>query len=191
FLKRHRRDRGEWLKTDHSGERLGLDWVPDRWWKQVTGLEKRTPEVGRVERRYFEMCVFTLLAEGLQSGDLVIEGSDKFSDYRDQFVTDEEFRKSAPEYCRQAGLPTHGKEFIDRLHGWLSETSQKVDAAFPENEFLSIENGEPVLRRLDKRPTPENLPLISQLVREQMAPVNLLDVLADTERWLNWTRHFG
>jgi TnpA family transposase len=191
FLKRHRRDRGEWLKTDHPGERLDLDWVPDRWWKQVTGLEKRTPEVGRVERRYFEMCVFTLLAEGLQSGDLVIEGSGKFSDYRDQFVTDEEFRKTAPEYCRQAGLPTHGKEFIDHLHGWLSETSQKVDAAFPENECLSIENGEPVLRRLDQRPTPENLPLVSQLVRERMAPVNLLDVLADTERWLNWTRHFG
>ena len=61
FLKRHRRDRGEWLKTDHPGERLDLDGVPDRWWKQVTGLEKRTPEVGRVERRYFEMCVFTLL----------------------------------------------------------------------------------------------------------------------------------
>lgn len=71
-------------------------------------------------------------------GDLVIESSDKFSDYRDQFVTDEEFRKTAPEYCQQAGLPTHGKQFIDHLRGWLSETSQKVDAAFPENEFLSI-----------------------------------------------------
>jgi hypothetical protein len=37
------------------------------------------------------MCVFTLLAERLQSGDLVIEASEKFSDYRDQFVSDEEF----------------------------------------------------------------------------------------------------
>ena len=142
-----------------AGRRLDLDWIPDRWWKQVTGVEKRAAEVEQVDRRYFEMCVFTSIAEGLQSGDLVIEGSGKFSDYRDQFVTDEEFHKAAPEYCRQAGLPTQSKEFVDHLHEWLSETAQKVDAAFPENECLSIENGEPVLRRLDRRPTPENLPL--------------------------------
>jgi hypothetical protein len=24
-----------------------------------------------------------------------------------------------------------------------------------------------------------------------MIPVGILDVLADTEEWLNWTRHFG
>jgi TnpA family transposase len=191
MIKRHRRDRGEWVEAEHAGKRLDLDWVPDRWWKQVTGREKRMPEVEQVERRYFEMCVFTLLAEGLQSGDLVIEGSGRFSDYRDQFVTDEEFRKAAPEYCRQAGLPTHSKGFVDHLRGWLRDTAQRVDSAFPENEYLSIDNGEPRLRKLNHRSTPENLPLINQLVRERMAPINLLDVLADTERWLNWTRHFG
>src|SRR5262249_42894139 len=142
-------------------------------------------------RHYFEMCVFTLMAESLQSGDLVVIGGNKFSDYRDQFVTDEEFRTAAPEYCRQAGLSSKSKEFVDHLRKWLSETAQRVDSAFPENEYLSIENGEPVLRKLNRLSKPENLPLINQLVREQMAPINLLDVLADTERWLNWTRYFG
>jgi hypothetical protein len=28
-------------------------------------------------------------------------------------------------------------------------------------------------------------------LREQLTPVNLLDVLIDTKKWLNWTRHFG
>jgi hypothetical protein len=51
------------------------------------------------------MCIFTLIAEGLRSGDLVIETSEKFSDYRDQFVSDEEFHQTSAEYCRQAGLP--------------------------------------------------------------------------------------
>ncbi len=55
----------------------------------------------------------------------------------------------------------------------------------------SIENGEPVLRKLDRRSAPDNLPLVNQMAREQMRPVNLLDVLIDTEKWLNWTRHFG
>ena len=191
YVRRHRQDRGEWLKVGQVGERLDLDWIPDRWWKQVTGGERRTPEVGQVDRRYFEMCVFTLLAEGLQSGELVISGSEKFSDYRDQFVSDGEFRQAAAEYCRQAGLPVLGKDLVEHLRGKLTETANQVDAGFPENEHLSIEDGEPVLRRLDRRSTPENLPLIEQLIREQLPAVSLLDAVMDTEKWLNWTRHFG
>lgn len=191
FLKNHRRDQGEWLTTDDAETKPNLDWVPDRWWKHITGRVKRMPKIERVQRRYFEMCLFTQLAEGLQSGDIVIKGSDKFSDYRDQFVTDEEFRAAAPEYCRQAGLPANSKGFVDHLREWLTETARRVDAEFPDNEYLSIENGEPVLRKLNRMSTPENLPLIGQLAREQLPPVNMLDVLADTDTWLNWTRHFG
>ncbi len=83
WLKRYRHHRGEWLEINQVGESLTFDWVPDRWWKLVTGREKRTSKLEQVRRQYFEMCVFTLLAEGLQSGDLVIEGGNKFSDYRD------------------------------------------------------------------------------------------------------------
>jgi hypothetical protein len=121
----------------------------------------------------------------------VIEASNKFSDYRDQFISDAEFDRAVPEYCRQAGLPSKSRDFVDHLRKWLSNTARQVDAGFPENECLSIENGEPVLRKLDRRSRPDNLPLVSQMVREQMRPVNLLDVLIDTEKWLNWTRHFG
>ena len=77
YVRRHRHYRGEWLQVGQAGERLDLDWIPDRWWKQVTGGERRTPDVEQVDRRYFEMCVFTLLAEGLQSGELVISGSQR------------------------------------------------------------------------------------------------------------------
>jgi len=191
YVRRHRRDRGEWFKVGQAGERLDLDWIPDRWWKQVTGGERRTPDVEQVDRRYFEMCVFTLLAEGLQSGELMISGSEKFSDYRDQFVSDGEFRQAAAEYCRQAGLPALGKDLVEHLRRMLTETANQVDAGFPDNEHLSIEDGEPVLRRLDRRSTPENLSLIEQLIREQLPAISLLDAVMDTEKWLNWTRHFG
>lgn len=157
----------------------------------VTYNEKSASDVEQIDRRYFEICVFTLIAERLQSGDIVIVGSGKFSDYRNQFVRDEEFRQIAPEYCRQTGLSSDGKSLIKYLRQWLQGTSQKVDATFPENEFLSIENGEPVLRKLDRLAVPENLPLVGQLLRERLTPVNLPDVLIDTEKWINWTRHFG
>jgi TnpA family transposase len=191
FIRHHRQNKSDRVKLEFAGRRLKLDLVPDRWWKQVTGGKKRVSEVEQVDRHYFEMCVFTLMAERLQSGDLVVEASEKFSDYRDQFVSDEEFHQAASEYCRQAGLPAQGKDLVDHLRETLRETADKVDAGFPDNQYLGIENGEPILRRVERRPRPENLSLIEQMIREEIPVVSLLDAMIDTEKWLNWTRHLG
>jgi len=32
---------------------------------------------------------------------------------------------------------------------------------------------------------------LERLLKEHMAPVGILDALADTEHWLGWSRHFG
>jgi TnpA family transposase len=45
--------------------------------------------------------------------------------------------------------------------------------------------------RVERRSRPENLSLIEQMIREQIPAVSLLDAMTDTEKWLNWTRHFG
>src|SRR5262249_38437707 len=50
---------------------------------------------------------------------------------------------------------------------------------------------EPVLRRLQREPVPEQLRQIERLVSESISEVNILDALADTENWLQWTRCFG
>ncbi len=62
---------------------------------------------------------------------------------------------------------------------------------FPENESLRLENGKPVLRRLTKKKKPAEFKTLKQLIANKIEPVNILDVLADTENWLNWTRFFG
>jgi TnpA family transposase len=56
---------------------------------------------------------------------------------------------------------------------------------------VRIVHGEPVLRRLPKRPTSSALKTVEQLIAERLEPVNILDVLTDTDNWLRWTRFFG
>ena len=38
---------------------------------------------------------------------------------------------------------------------------------------------------------PEDFPRFDQLLKDRLLPVEILDALADTEHWLNWTRFFG
>jgi TnpA family transposase len=56
---------------------------------------------------------------------------------------------------------------------------------------LSIKGGEPVLRRLDKQLEPAGLAVIDQLLTERMPECTIVDILTDTEHWLNWTAACG
>jgi len=38
---------------------------------------------------------------------------------------------------------------------------------------------------------PEGLDHAVALIKERMEPIEILDAFADTEYWLNWTRHFS
>jgi hypothetical protein len=52
-----------------------LTWVPDKWWKLLTGTSRRTRTPPRVARRHFEVCVFSQVMTELLSGGMCIEGS--------------------------------------------------------------------------------------------------------------------
>ncbi len=197
FLLTQRKNRQEWISIslpDGSSETtptLSLAWAPDKWWKLVTGRESRNVVITEVHRRYFEMRLFTEMAQALQNGDLVMLGSEKFGDYREQFVSPEEYTATVGVYCQQVGLPTERRHLLKQLRKRLKATAEEVDASFPGNEDLRIENGEPVLRRLQRASVPEQLRQIERLVSESIPEANILDTLADTESWLNWTQCFG
>ena len=194
FLIQHRHRRAKRLMTtiSESGEErtLNLSWIPSKWWKVVTGSAKRDATVSSVDRRYLEICLFSCVMLGLKSGDLFIEGSEKYGDYRDQLISWDEYWASLDTYCEQIGCPADPDMFVHHLKERLTSTILSADASFPSNESVSIKNGKPVIRRLTKREKPRGLDTIERLLAQRIPECNIMDVLSDTEHWLSWTRHF-
>lgn len=170
---------------------LDLSWVPVGWWKAVTGRPRRDVPIMTVDRRYLELCVLSCAVSALKSGDLYIEGSERFSDYRDQLVTWEEYAQHIETSCQQVGIAADPARCIADLQAQLTEAIRTTDAAFPTNTSLTIINGEPRLRRLEKLPEPEGLALIDPLLSERLPERNIVAVLTDTEHWLHWPAAFG
>ena len=170
---------------------LDLSWVGEKWWPLLTGRTTREPAPAEVDRRYFEICLFTQVVNELKSGDLCIPGSEEYGDYRDQLVSWEEYRRDVAAYAEQAGVPADAAAFVAALKGRLAETASATDRAFPDNEHVEIVDGEPVVKRLRARETAEGAAFLERLLKPRMTPVGILDALADTEHWLGWTRHFG
>ncbi len=200
FLLAHKGLHSKWLAAPHaplseddrgSLNPLDLSFVADKWWPLVTGNKDRGAVVERIDRRYFELCVFSNIMLELKSGDLCVPGSDQFSDYRKELVSKDEFERGVTLYGEQAGIPVEGPLFIARLRGQLEAAAKRANDNFPANEYLRIENGEPVLKRLQRKPEPEGLSRLEQQLVEHMTHVDIVDALSDTEHWLNWSRFFG
>lgn len=66
-----------------------------------------------------------------------------------------------------------------------------VDSEFPANDHVEISEQGLILHRLEKDPDPPNKLLIDQAITASMPPVSILDILIETERWLDLHKLFG
>jgi TnpA family transposase len=168
---------------------ISLDFASVRW----QALMKSRQNLETVlHRRQLEVCVFHYLAQGLQSGDVYVEGSDAYADYRKQLLPWPECVPRLPAYCQVLQRPETATSFVVHLQQRLREVTERVDSSFPDNSELTLdETGTPHLKRLKAQPIPEALETLEALLKERMPERHLLDILKHVQDWVGYTRHFG
>ncbi|WP_293910436.1 Tn3 family transposase [Deinococcus sp.] len=176
-----------------GSETLDLSWIPDGWWRLVTGQARRDGAVKTLNRHHFEACVMTQVREDLKSGDLCVPGSHEYADYRDQLVSDEIFQARVLPWCEASGLPRNGAAFVSRVRDWLQGVAQATDASFPGNEGLRIEKGQPVITKIKKKLPHPLLKNLEVAVKAKLAgrDIAILDAFVAAERGTGMTRPFG
>lgn len=176
-----------------GSETLDLSWIPDGWWRLVTGQARRDGTVKTLNRHHFEACVMTQVRDDLKSGDLCVPGSHKYADYRDQLVSDDVFQERVLPWCEISGLPRDGAAFVTRVRDWVQGVAQATDTSFPGNEGLRIEKGEPVVAKLKKKLPHPLLKTLELAVKTKLAgrKVAILDAFVAAERETDMTRSFG
>ena len=199
FIRAHRASRKTWLPLadENSSEeaddtpvpQFELSWVPTKWWTLVTGEKTRATVPTQVHRQYFELCVFSHILLGLKSGDLYIEGSSAFGDYLAQLISWDDMQALLADYAEQLGFPIEGAAFVEHVRDWLTDKIEETDEGFPANTDVYFKSDRLVIRKA-KAKNRNGAKKLKKLIAERMKPVNLLDVLVDTEQWLTWTKHF-
>lgn len=178
----------------------GAKWLPDELdldfaseaWQKVVRVRKPRRRKYRLNRRLLEICVFSYLGFELRTGDMYVEGSEDYADYRANLLSWQECQPLLASYCEATGLENNAKSFVTEMRKWLTDAAKTVDEAFPQNEAVRInEAGEPVLKKITRR---EHSPTYAKLLANlhlRLKPRNLLQILANTEFWCSPTRHFG
>ncbi|MCG8349587.1 MAG: Tn3 family transposase [Chloroflexales bacterium] len=200
FLLANETRTGDWLPTAQPRMLQGgktertplvkLHWVPDGWWRLLTDVRPIPTLPARVRRQAFEVCVFSEVMWALKSGDLAVRGSDAFADYREQLIPKAEYDRTVAAYGAMVGFPIDGAAFVDHVKARLAARAQATDATFLSNQAGKLVQGEPVITRPKAKSEPEELHALESRWSDLLTPVNILDLLADTDHWLNWTRCF-
>ena len=180
--------RAKWLD-----DTLELDFANEGW-QQTVRVRKKGRHKYRLNRRLLEVCVFSYLAFELRTGDMYVEGSQDYADYRSELLSWQECQPLLGEYCQALELGPDATSFVNRLKEALSRTAQTVDTALPANESVSIdERGLPVLKKGKAKEVSATYGALLGAVHQKLnaAPHSLLQILANTEFWCKWTRHFG
>ena len=173
FLINHQGSRKDWLdvvQTEDSQtvQLLDLDWIPQKWWQLITNQKTKKSYPDSINRRYFEMCVFSQVMWELKSGDLYVEDSDAFADYRTQQVSWAEYEANIDEFGRLVDLPVESKAFVAHVKNWLLDITQTTDQSFPNNQSVRLEQGRPVLKRPKKKVDSKKLAQIESLIEERI-----------------------
>ena len=182
----HQKGRAKWLPDE-----LDLSFANEQWQKQVRKRKAGTRQY-RLDRRMLEICVFSYLAFELRTGDMYVEGSADYADYRTQLLSWEECEPLVTNYCQQMDLPSNAQGLVRHLRQTLEQTARRVDGAFPENEHLTINaQGLPALKRTKATPGPAYLAAVKAALHQKLPKLSLLQILVNTQHWCNWLRHFG
>lgn len=184
YLLHHRNSRRQCLPLD-----IDLGFLSQRWLAFVHTKDQGAPALNR---RALEVCIFSHVADALQSGDLYVPGPGAYDDYRTQLLPWEQCEARLERYCSAVGLPASGRDFVATLRRRLNELATEVDNSFPDNSELTIDpDGTPHLKRQKTKPLPADLDAFEEAVRSRMPERHLLDVLKHVHHWVPFTRHFG
>ena len=191
WLAQFRSSHREYVPMDSGSAHLELTWLSDKKWHALIKPNGADQGVSVVHRKYLELCVLTHVMDELKSGDLYVQNSDQYDDYRDHLVSWEEFDAEIGDYTEMIGLPIDADAFVAQHKRQLAKLSREVDSRFPGNEHVAMTESGLVLRRSERAAPPEGLPEVDQAITDSMATTSILDVLTETERWLDLHKLFG
>lgn len=195
FIQENKQKRSEWISIEDGKQpgknRLNIRWIREKWWKAVTGKTTKAARATQVHKAYFELCVFERIAEELSTADLFIPNSDKFSDSRQHFIPWEDYEKSLPSYCEEVELPSDAATFTRALKTRLTEACDQADRQFPKDDTVRIDRGQLIIGRHKTEETSPEIKKLGHVLKERLEKISLLDMIVDSENWLNLSRGFG
>jgi TnpA family transposase len=172
--------------SDYLSHDIDISFAPKEWQKLILNKNNKNT------KKYFEMTIFSCIANELRSGDIFINGAETYLDYRKELLDWQSCQPLINEYCNEVNLPNNAKDFVKILRENLFAIADRVDKQYPNLEELEIDaQGVPTLKKRSPKQRSNQTIWLSQEIRNRLPERNLLDVLCNTHHYTEWAHEFG
>ena len=187
FLLENAHKKSKYITLETPEKIPTLSFISENWEKLV--FDNSEGEL-KINRRYFELCIFSYIAYELRSGDMFVNGAGSYGDYRNSLMSWDECLPLLKGFCEEVNIPNTSKKFVRELKKRLSQKAALVDSLYPKQTELVIdENGVPTLKQ-KKSNSNNKSSLLTAEIKKRMPERNLLDILCNTHHYTGWANVF-
>ena len=174
---------------DAEGRRVVPDgapvgFVPTRWLPHVVDAN------GRIERRYWELCLFWELRGALRSGDVWVEGARRYLDPQSFLITEERWPSLRAEVGLQTGTPPSGAEHLDSLRQEMDEVLGRLRRAASRGATVKVQEGKLLFDRDPSEDLPRSAIELGEEISARLPKIELTDLLVEADGWTRFSRLF-
>lgn len=159
-----------------------INFISNRWNKYL--YEKD----GSINRHYYEIAVMVELKNRICSGDVSVEGSKNFNDFKEYIISEDDWRKSKNLKTKLAvnfnvkECLQERSEILENKFKWFSKNIDNLDG-------VTIEKSKIHINRLEKA-SPVEANQLSKKLYKMIPKIKLSDLLLEVSKWTGFDKNF-
>lgn len=161
-----------------------LGFVPGKWGPYVVG------EDGRIDRRYWELCLLTVLREALRSGDVWIEGSRRYADPQSYLIPKTNWPTLRQEVSVSTGTPSDGTEHLAACRAEMEASLARLRDAVTRGASVQMQDETLVFSRDRSEDLPDSVYALQEEIGKRLPKVELTDLLVEMDGSCSFSRRF-
>lgn len=178
------------IDVSTTGHDTAINWI-GKFWSSVLYTDLKPNKANRLmDMMYFEICVLSEISKRFQSGDLFVNNSTKYDDYRKHLITWDQYNQKVQEFALQIGLSRSPDIFTKKLKNDFKKVAKATDRRFPKDSFVELTSEHVHLKRRKAAEPTEAMQKFDAAIRDAMPSINIVDLLVAATQWVELHKSF-
>lgn len=146
---------------------------------------------GGIDKKFYELCVFSELKNALRSGDIWVEGSRQFKDFEEYLLPADKFLSSKENKTMPLGIETDMEIYLNDRITALNQLFEKVNELSQSEGLTDVSiTGEGLKIYPLAGSVPNEADPLMKSAYGLMPRVKITDLLLEVDGWTRFTDHF-
>ncbi len=144
-----------------------------------------------IDRRFYELCMFSELKNALRSGDIWVQGSRQFKDFEEYLLPKDKYTVLKQEDKIPLGVDTGLESYLEERISLLNQLLETVNRLAENDELtdVSISNDGLKISPLTNS-VPKEADTLMTIASGLLPRVKITDLLMEVDSWTGFTNHF-